>query len=250
MSTIVDRLLNLFQLPRLLYSTVSDKKRYVYRVLVYSSQGLIGAGSGFFINEKQLLTCFHVVFGADLRNIRNDTQYQSASGPTQHAKLETFFHNKIVRIEVECPDGSRLTAVMNDFNETYDVALLDVNVTNHQINPCRLDTTSDLEVGDYLAFGGFAFCPGYVVDKYPFTFHEGMLSAFVSIIVGGDSYEHLQINSVNLGGNSGAPLFRINGARVIGIMNGNVIWGNEKVPLSIAFATSLKFLREKTTLLS
>jgi hypothetical protein len=69
-----------------------------------------------------------------------------------------------------------------------------------------------------------------------------------------------------LPGNSGTPLFSKKTGKVVGIVNGNMNWGRDnllifknsqdkaqgfeevsnRIPLSIAYATSLKILKEKT----
>ena len=247
----------------------SYKRARVYRVMSHGSNGYIGAGSGFFISKRQFLTCFHVIFGSELKRIRNDPQFTSISGDDEHSRLQTFYDNKVARIEIRSQYDLSFTATLKHFDERYDIVLLEVADAAHIVDVCRLDFTPRLDYGDYVSFGGFPTHFDYPLEKSPFAFHEGVLSAFVSTAIGGDKYEHLQINSISLGGNSGAPLFAKNGSKVIGILNGNMNWGRDdltsisgkddsrvyhqvslRVPLSITYATTLKLLRKNTRVFS
>lgn len=225
----------------------------------------MGLGSGFFISAREFLTCFHVIFGSELKRIRNDPQFTSISGHDEHSRLQKFYDAKVARIEIRSQYDIAFSATLKRFDERYDLVLLEVDDAAHLANICRLDFTARIDYGDYVSFGGFPTHFDYPVEKAPFAFHEGVLSAFVATAIGGEKYEHLQINSISLGGNSGAPLFTNNGAKVIGIMNGNMNWGRDdltsvtgkesslvynqvslRVPLSIAYATTLKLLKKNS----
>ena len=241
------------------------KRARVYRVISHGAYGYFGLGSGFFISTREFLTCFHVVFGSELRRIRTDPQFTSVAGADEHSRLQKFYEKKVTRIEIRSQHDLAFTATLKQFDERHDIALLEVEDAAHRVNVCRLDFTPRLDYGDYVSFGGFPTHFDYPLEKAPFAFHEGVLSAFVSTAIGGDKYEHLQINSISLGGNSGAPLFTKNSSKVIGILNGNMNWGRDdltsvtgkdaalvynqvslRVPLSIAYATTLKLLKKNT----
>jgi S1-C subfamily serine protease len=239
------------------------RKNKVYRVVTHFPSGNYDTGSGFFIDVDKFLTCFHVAFGDELRVIKNRVNFQNYSGTNDHEKLKNYFNDRISKIEIVLPDKSKLLAKLNRFDERYDVAVLDVNPAGKKVEICTLDTQTKLKHGDYVYFGGFPAHHDYLAGTSPFAAHEGMVSSFVETMIGGNKYQHIQINSINLGGNSGAPLFKRNGEKVIGIINGNMNWGNDnvmfgdaetnkasiaslRIPLSIAYATSLKFIKENT----
>jgi|GEM_PF-2043215 len=240
-------------------------KECVCRVIIHNVGNSLFVGSGFFIKKNLFLTCFHVVFSSELKNLRKNPQFILLTEPNEHAKLKEFFRKTVIKIEIELTDGQRVEANLKDFDEKYDVALLEINPNSHKIKVCHLEFNPRLTIGSYLSFGGFPVHYDYPIDKAPFAFNEGVLSTLVNTTIGGDKYEHLQLNSINLGGNSGGPLFFKNSWKIIGIINGNMNWGRDdlalvtpngivsgslRTPLSIAYATPLKMLKEKSNILN
>jgi S1-C subfamily serine protease len=244
-------------------------KDRVYRVIIKYGNGMEASGSGFFVNKSKFITCFHVVFGGELRNVRNLQEFTSLVGNDERQKLLEFFTNKKPSIFVELDDGSRVKAELKDFSEFYDSAVLKVDTQSKKINVCKLDIESIPTYGESVSFGGFPDQFGYSHDTNPFAYTEGLVSSFPTTIIGGENYEHIKINAINLSGNSGAPLFMKGNKAVIGIINGNMNWGRDdmlaspqiingqmnfqsisfRVPLSIAYATPLKLIKEKTNLI-
>lgn len=246
----------------MLFNNLEYKKKRTYRVIVHFQNGQ-GFGSGFFINESSFLTCFHVIFGTELKNIREDEQFIATAGTNEHLKLENFFRSKVTKIEVELDDNSRVEARLQSFDEKYDIILLKVATGEKEVNICDLEFAPKLNHWDHLSFVGFPTHHDYSLDKAPLAVHEGILSTFVETVIGGDKYEHLQINTINLGGNSGAPLFLRKSKKVVAIVNGNMNWGRDdlaavgnplanvskvslRVPLSIAYATKIGLIKNKT----
>jgi len=224
-------------------------------------------GTGFFISKDgKMLTCFHVVFGQELRMIKNNPDFISISGGDEHSKLLNFYKNKISTLEVELHDGQKKEAELLNFDERYDIALLKVKM-DRKVDFFKVDTKNNLNYGDDIFFCGYQLTTGYNVSQYPFTVNSGLVSSFPDVIVGGEKYGHIQINSINLGGNSGAPVFLQGSNKVVAIINGIMNWNNNNVaivddskgnmnlskgsiitPLSIAFATRLKTIKENTNI--
>ncbi|MBI2087102.1 MAG: trypsin-like peptidase domain-containing protein [Candidatus Zambryskibacteria bacterium] len=239
-------------------------KNRVYRVIInYSYKpNCVSSGAGFFISRNQFLTCFHVVFGNELVDIRKDLEFLKLKEANEHENLKLFFLNTAPSIQVELGSGIRVNAVLRKFDQNYDAALLDVDVGQNKANICLLNDNFTPDYGDSIVFGGFPNQFSYKYDETPFGYHEGMISSFPVTIIGGGRYEHLQINSINLSGNSGAPLFIKGKKEVIGVINGNMNWGRDdllsannnivsnRVPLSIAYSTTIKTLKEKTSIFS
>lgn len=241
---------------------IKYREKRIYRITVRHTNGF-STGSGFFIAEKRFLTCFHVAFTKELRKLRNDPQFITAISANEHINLLAFYNNVIIKVEVELADGTKAPATLKYFNEKYDIALFEVELAGRKIKTCKLEWKPRLNRGDYVFFGGFPLHHDYPLDQTPLAVQEGVISSFVETIIGGEKYKHLQINSINLGGNSGAPLFKKWGRKVIGIVNGNMNFGNDnvmiknpadnqatpqslRVPLSIAYATSIDILKENT----
>lgn len=250
---------NMFQLTR---RGITQKRERVCRFITYWKTGEYTVGSGFFVDKtKGFLSCFHVAFGQELRVIRTLSILQSINGTDEHSRLVEFYKQRMERAEVEFSDGVRFQAKMIDFDEKYDIALFSIAVDPLRIKTCCIDWKSSVEHGDRVFFGGFPIHHDYRPDKTPYAAHEGIISSFIETTVGGERYEHMQINSINLGGNSGAPLFRGDGTTVIGIINGNMLWGRNdlivgdpatnkfrqtefRTPLSIAYATPMRLVRD------
>lgn len=244
-------------------------RKRIVRVIVRYQNGGISTGTGSFIsNEGDVLTCFHVMFGGELKNVRSNQVYTATLGGDEHTKLQSYFNQMVTVIEVEFPDGTRKKANLKDFNELYDVASIKLE-GDTKTSFFKIDTEYLPQYDESAFFCGFQMAPGYLnPEQYPFATNRAVVSSFPAVVVGGDKYTHIQLNSINLGGNSGAPLFIEGGKKVIGIVNGNMNWGGDnlafiniisgapnftqgplRVPLSIAFATPAKLIKEKTTIL-
>lgn len=243
---------------------IQYRKERVYRV---KSNFSIGpgycCGSGFFISDKDFVTCFHVVFGKELRAFKNDPIFMALAGKDVHAKLKTFFKSNINNIEIGTEKGKWVKASLKSFDEKHDVVILEVNKKGKKVNICELDFDPKIDYGNQIFFAGYPTHHSYALDKAPLSVHEGIVSSFILTTIGGESYEHIQINSINLGGNSGAPLFINNSKKVTGIINGNMNMGSDnvlfldpatnqtiknslRIPLSIAYATSFQLLKKKS----
>jgi len=247
-----------------MFFSVSYKKNRIVRVAVtYSPNGIAG-GTGFFINKKgDLLTCFHVVFGQELRTIRQNNVLSGINGVDEHEKLKNFIKQKLAKIEIELFNNSKIEVELKNFNEKYDIALLSVkNPSNYRF--FKLNLKKNIDYGDNVLFGGFPNAIGYANNKTPFALTRGTVSTFVDTQIGGEKYPHIQINGVNLPGNSGGPLLLGNSDRVVGIINGNWTTGvngqfmgvngkpaqlSFQIPLGITYATSLNVIKSKTNVL-
>jgi len=248
---------------------IEYKRKCILRIIVEYTNGNIGTGSGFFINNKgNLITCFHVAFGGELRKIRQDQDFISYTDSDEHSKLKTWFNSKIKKISAELNNGSKEELELDNFDEQHDIVLL--KLTNkklfNNIEYCEIDFKTQLNQGDSILFGGFPMCYSYTNLNTPFAINTGIVSSFPEIEIGGGKYKHVQINSINLGGNSGAPLFLKNTNKVVGIINGNMSQGadnvlflnkqnnqatagNIQIPLTIAYATEFMFLKSEISIL-
>ncbi len=248
---------------------IAHIRERIVRVIAQYQNGNCATGTGFFISSGgDLLTCFHVVFGSELRNIRTNPVYVSTVGADEHSKLENFFNGVISFIEVEFSNGIKRRAKLKAFDEFHDAVLLELE-ESFETPFLKLSLDYLPEYDEAVFFCGFQLAAGYLNSKeYPFATNRGIVSSFPEVVVGGEKYVHIQLNSINLGGNSGAPLFLQGEKDVIGIVNGNMLWGNDnlafvnkiggvpafnqgsfRVPLSIAFVTPIKLIKEKTKLL-
>lgn len=274
---------------RTVRNDIPYKKERLARILVQHRNGSTSVGTGFFIDgQGGLLTCFHVISGTELCNLRianPNIAGAIAVGPEQeHIQLENYLNQSIINIQVEFMDGRRKIADIVSFNHIYDVAMLKITSAEMatgfvgEIPFFEIDADYMPEYDESTFFCGFQLTGGYSnPTEYPFSINRAVVSAFPEVLVAGDRYEHIQLNSINLGGNSGAPLFVEGSNKVIGIINGNMNWGGNnlvvvndarlpgaqgapgnpptlsqgslQVPLCIAYATSLKSIKDKTNIL-
>lgn len=240
--------------------SISKKREQIVRVITTYIPAGDSIGTGFFINNNgDLLTCFHVVFGEELRQIRKNNILANINESDEHEKLKAFIKGKLSKIEVELFNGSKIEMEIKDFDEKYDIALLSTKIPS-KYKSFKLNFGSKINYGDEVLFAGFPNAVGYRGDQTPFAVTVGMVSTFVETQIGGDKYPHIQINGVNLPGNSGGPLFLKGSNEVVGLINGNQIMGihgdfkglDDKptnlftVPLGITYATSLSVLKKNT----
>jgi len=245
---------------------ITYKKQRIVRVIsIYRNGGSFG--TGFFITrDGKLLSCFHVIVGKGLSQIREDHDLITINGDNEHDKLKEFYKNKIFTLQVELSNGEKIDAELLDFDEKFDIALLKIK-EGKNISFFKLDANYDLDYDDDVFFCGYQFAVGYEVKNYPFTVNNGVVSTFPEMILGGAKYRHIQLNSINLGGNSGAPVFRQRSNEVIAIINANMSYGRNNVlykedktgqdmvgplqiPIGIAYATPLKILKSQALILS
>lgn len=244
------------------------KRERLVRVIINYNNGNIGTGTGFIATSNGLiLTCCHVLLGIELKNILVSQDYLDCEGDSVKNKLKFFLEKYVASISVEMMNGTRKATNLIWFDENYDTALIQM-LGVVDVPFFELDFNYKPEYEDSIFFCGFPLAIGYPrPEEYPFAINKGYISTFPITTVAGGRYEHLQINSINLGGNSGAPLFLKDSNIVIGMINGNMNWGNDnlasitssnppevtsvslRVPLSIAYATSLKMISDNSVLL-
>jgi S1-C subfamily serine protease len=250
---------------------IDSKRKRVARVIVTFNDvtGLTqkSCGTGFFISEDgTFLTCFHVAFVQDMERVQQDARYASHQG-TEQEKYIAYHKAVVVQIVAVLSDDSQVEMILDRFDAHHDIAVLKTKqggISSERVFKINIEAHPDY--GDHMNFVGFPQSIGIEVDKSPFAYSTGYVSAFPDCkIAGSGKYEHIQMNAINLGGNSGGPLFIDESEEVIGIVNGNMTWGHDRfaifnaktnlyekgayyVPLGIAYATSLKLLKEKGVL--
>ncbi|OGE73613.1 MAG: hypothetical protein A3I07_03020 [Candidatus Doudnabacteria bacterium RIFCSPLOWO2_02_FULL_42_9] len=250
-------------------NNVPFKKDRILRVTINYTNNGWSTGSGFFINDKgHFLTCFHVAFGQGFSKLKNTSEYQQIIGLNEHEKLDKWFAQSVKSVIIEFPDKTTASLKLKKHNHKFDIVLLKLSDENFgkDIKYFDLDFNAEINYDDHVFFAGFPISPPYDNRETPFAINTGIVSSFPNTEVVGERYQHIQINSISLGGNSGAPLFRKYSNKVIGIINGNMNWGADNVayvvddktgrtqkgslrtPLSIAYATSLRMVYELTDL--
>ena len=234
----------------------------IVRVFSFFKEGASN-GTGFFIKENGLLlTCCHVISGRLLRDLRVSEDFKNTLGNTEGEKIDNYIRSKIQKIEVVLADGTQEKVILKSFDYVHDIALLKTTKSSGKKPFFEFELENKLDYLDEILFCGFSEAPYYDNFHSPFAVNTGLVSAFPELIIGGEKYKHVQLNSINLGGNSGAPLFTKDSNKVCGIINGNYIRHHEKlavyddnekitkgrfeVPLSIAYATEVRVLKDNS----
>jgi len=160
----------------------------IVSVIVYTTDGNVGQGSGFVYDlEGHIITNYHVVENAQ-------------------------------EIEVTFPEGTRARATVVGEDVDSDIAVILVNVDQNVLHPLTMGNSSDLEVGQFVIAIGNPY-------GYSGTMTTGIISARGRILdslrstQNGSNYaagDLLQTDAAINPGNSGGPLLDLNG-NVIGI---------------------------------
>lgn len=160
----------------------------VVSILVYTSSGGIGQGSGFVYDlDGHIITNYHVIEDA-------------------------------TEIEITFPEGTRTRGEVIGTDIDSDIAVVEVNVPENVLHPLTLGSSSDLEVGQFVIAIG---------NPYGFTgtMTTGIISALGRVLdsmrssESGSAYgagDSIQTDAAINPGNSGGPLLNLNG-EVIGI---------------------------------
>ncbi len=160
----------------------------VVSILVYTSSGGIGQGSGFVYDlDGHIITNYHV--------IENATE-----------------------IEVTFPEGTRTHGEVIGTDMDSDIAVVKVDVAEDVLHPLTLGSSSALEVGQFVIAIGNPF-------GFSGTMTTGVISALGRVLdsirssESGSAYgagDTIQTDAAINPGNSGGPLLNLNG-EVIGI---------------------------------
>jgi S1-C subfamily serine protease len=217
------------------------------RVAAFFNNDSYSTGTGFFVSDTgKIVTCWHVLFGTDLKLFKLTNEFAQNTEVSEAEKVETQYNNKIVKIEIQKPDGNTTEAKLVGYDYFYDLAILEIPKSEDKIPYFELETQEALDYIDEVNFCGYPECSGYNSLNSPFAVNTGVVSAFPEVDIAGGKYKNIQLNTICIGGNSGAPLFKNGSLKVSGIVNGYQWKGQEKIPINISFATGFDLLKEKS----
>ena len=191
-------------------------------------------GTGFVVGDgKQIVTNFHVIASA-LSETENE-RYVVLSGSADQVKV-----HQIVQQKTE---------------PTYDLAVLTIDT---RLPAVKLSSAPLLAEGTEVAFTGFPITA--VLGLYPAT-HRGIVSAHTPIAIPADNSSQLQaaalrklrqpylvyqLDATAYPGNSGSPLYDVDTAEVIGIVNKVYVKSTREAVLSdpsaISYAIPVTYL--------
>jgi S1-C subfamily serine protease len=240
----------------------------VCRVVVdYEASKPFSVGSGFFVDQNTFLTAAHVVVGKNAPAFFNEKTEQKDYEIKNQEALKYFYSLKS-HITIELPNGGKIEGKFENMDFAHDIAVIRVNNKDMHVPLCVIARDHQLKLGDVVFYGGFSDQFGYEPKKWPYTHHQGIIASLPEIMIVGGTYQHIRVHAINLAGNSGAPLFEANNGRVIGMVNGNMQWGNDtlasikqilpngsfdlektslQVPLPICYATSMDIITKRST---
>lgn len=227
---------------------VKYKNERIVRIAAFFNNNSFSTGTGFFVNSTgKILTCWHVLFGTDLKVFKQSEEFLQNTAGSEAEKVEAHYKSKIVKIEIQLPNGTTRQANLVNFDHFYDLAILQVNEET-DLPFFELETETGLDFMDEVNFCGYPECTGYNSLNSPFAVNTGVVSAFPEVDIAGGKYKNIQLNSICIGGNSGAPLFKKGSLKASGIVNGYQWKGAEKIPINISFATGFDLLKEESVI--
>lgn len=244
---------------------IEYKHNRIVRVISHFKNGHLTTGTGFIVGQgRYVMTCWHVVSGTDLKALKENHSFQASNKSTDIEKVEEYFQDKSSHIEVKLPNDTKIAVNLVSYDHYYDVAVLEIVDDGLNLPYFEFETVDSLDYSDEIIYCGYPDTLGYNSEASPFTVNTGTVSSFPEIEVAGGKYQNIQLNSICLGGNSGAPLFKKGQKKVYGIINGFQWKGydnlaifengtftrsvSHKVPLNISFATSIKIIADKSTI--
>jgi len=181
-------------------------------------------GSGFITNSNLIISCAHLLsLKTNFKEDINLYKKLNKKEPTVD-DLKDFIKNYIRKIEFQRYGETTFSeAKLSNFDIEHDCSTFEFVSAGNKKTELKIYSGEELKEGEEVAFAGFpTVVPQYKLIETPFTVNEGIISSFPEIIVGGlKKYKFIQVNAVNLGGNSGAPLFLKKSGEIIGIIAGN-----------------------------
>ncbi len=191
-------------------------------------------GTGFAVADgKKIVTNYHVI--APVLNSARNESYVVLSGTGSNIQMHTITQTKTA--------------------PAYDLAVLSIDTA---LTAARLGDAKMLAEGTEIAFTGFPITN--VLGLYPAT-HRGIISAITPIAIPADNSTQLQaaalmrlkqpylvyqLDATAYPGNSGSPLYDVNSAQVIGIINKVFVKSTREAVLSdpsaISYAIPVQFL--------
>jgi len=200
-----------------------------------------------------------------LKDLLSKPDFASFEKDHLNKEVADYFQKISSSIQVEMPGGTIFNVELANYDYYYDLAVLNLpdSITNSLY--FEMETTKNLDYSDEIIFCGYPDTLGYNSLNFPFTVNTGVVSSFPQVEIAGGEYENIQLSSICIGGNSGAPLFKKGSNIVSGIVNGYQWKGHNnlavfengvythsvahKVPLNISFATSFTLLKDKVKII-
>jgi len=200
---------------------ITYKHNRIVRVISHYKNGDYCTGTGFLINKNgNILTCWHVISGVDLKILKNMSKFQEDKSTSEIDKVNKYFLDKTSKIEIELSNGTKAGATLESYDYYYDIAVLKIDERAKKLPFFELELGESLDYSDETLFCGYPSCLGYDSLNSPFAVNTGIVSTFPEVEIAGGKYRNIQLNSICLGGNSGAPLFKKGSNKVCGIVNG------------------------------
>lgn len=229
----------------------------VVRVVVESEGNKISLGTGFYIDDKTVLTCAHVLMGPDDSRQIVQTLMQSNPGKDINSVAKKWLEDRKTQVSLELADGRKVGADIDLVSYEYDFGKL----TSHEAGLPIPKQEEGVILGEDVCFWGFPVVAHIENAKTPFTVNAGFVSTIAETIVASHQKRNfIQVNAINLEGNSGGPLVHLETGKLVGMINGNMNRGRDdlaaiavdpngqpalgsislRIPLGIAYATPIK----------
>lgn len=225
------------------------KHERTVRVISYFKNKGKTVGTGFLMKDGQnILTCWHVICGIDLKDMLKSQLFLISKKSKESEKVDDYYRNIAQKIKVELPDGRKIAVKLDSYDYFYDIAVLKVPKKYSPLPSFEFEPKDNLDYNDEILYPGYPTCLGYNSSTSPFAINSGNVSSFPNIEIAGGKYEMIQLSSICIGGNSGAPIFKEGSNKPIAILNGYE-WrecNKIRIPINISYATGFNILSKRS----
>lgn len=199
----------------------------IFRVTIQPPEGERSVATAFLVKPGVVLTCAHAVLGvtdvAGLAARLTESKDEVAIG----AAIRSYAADVRSWVSVEDDAGKKVAVQSIEFDWRYDVAVLNIDTDARVVS---VDPTQSVTLGADLWFCGFGDTIQTGNAEWPLSVVQGTAMSRASVTIGGYTRRpFVFVQAPSFGGHSGGALIDRDTGTCIGMVNGHMTWGADKV---------------------